>query len=275
LDDANTRDTYETVHRVREAQRRATGRGVRVGILDKYFGFDRHHDLYAGGEDFVGDAASFERIDEHGHWMATTLREIARGAEVFALNVRSDDRTREADAIARAIDWAVERHLNVLTYSARPFAAEHRPKIDEAVKRAAASGIVTTFVHYPLEENLLPTGLFPGGPGEESRPTDGAIFHYDYNTLLLSVYEKNRKILDAGGRPRSGDDVPYFSISSTSPVVAGIVALMMEVRGGLPPAEYKRVLVETSRPFEYRGRTVDRVVDAPRALAYLDTMSAP
>src|SRR5512141_1050662 len=86
LSDANTRDTYETVHHIKEAQKTATGKGIKVGILDKYFGFKNNPSLYAGGKDFVNDAQAFEEIAEHGKWMATTLKEIAPGVAVYALN---------------------------------------------------------------------------------------------------------------------------------------------------------------------------------------------
>lgn len=274
FEDANTRETYETVHHVREAQRTATGMGIKVGILDKYFGYKRHPGLYSGGMDFVGDRSSFEQISEHGYWMATTLKEIAPGVEVLALNVRTSDKAREAEAVVRAINWAMGQHVKILTYSAEAFGERYRARIDDAVKQANERNVVTTFVHYPLEENLLPTGLFPAGTGEEGRAADLSIYHFDYNTLLLSVYDKHRRLVDAGARPHRGDEVPYLSISSTSPVLAGFVAMMMEVKGGLSPAEYKKVLIETSRALEYKGRMVEHVVDAPAALQYLKTAFA-
>ena len=270
--DANTRETYDTVHHIREAHRTATGRGIRVAILDKYFGFRKHRELYADGRDFIDDPGAFEAISEHGYWMATTLKEIAPGVEVLALNVRTGDKTREADAMIRAINWAVDEGVNILTYSAQPFRPELRRGIDDAVRKAADRNVVTTFIHYPLSENLLPTGLFPAEGGADGREPDLAIYHFDYNELLLFVYERHRKLIEAGRTPRSGDEIPYFSISSMSPVLAGIVAMMMEVKGGLAPAEYKRVLIATSRSIEYKGRTVERVVDAPRALEYLKTV---
>jgi hypothetical protein len=271
--DANTRETYATVHRVKEAQRTATGRGIKVGILDKYFGVRDHPALYTAGEDFVGDRGRFERTSEHGYWMATTLKEIAPDVEVLALNVRTADRAREADAMIRAIDWALGRQVNILTYSAEAFRPEIRKPIDEAIRRAIDRNVVTTFIHYPLPENLLPTGFFQDDRGEEGRQPDLAVYPFDYNMLPVFVYEKYRRLVEAGGRPRTGDELPYLSVSSTSPVLAGIVAMMMEVKGGLPPAEYKRVLIATSRSAELRGRSVDRVVDAQAAIEHLKAIT--
>ena len=52
---------------------------------------------------------------------------------------------------------------------------------------------------------------------------------------------------------------PFLSMSSTSPVTAGFVALMKSVRNDLPPAEYKRILMETSRSLIYKGEDCPRV----------------
>jgi hypothetical protein len=59
---------------------------------------------------------------------------------------------------------------------------------------------------------------------------------------------------------------PYLSISSTSPVTAGIVALLRAVRPGLDPGDCRRILMETGRPFTLEGMTGLRTVDAAAAL---------
>ncbi|MCP4545597.1 MAG: hypothetical protein GY835_03895 [bacterium] len=90
--------------------------------------------------------------------------------------------------------------------------------------------------------------------------------------LLLFKYEK---YVDSGRKPtRKVGDLPYFSNSSMSPVLAGIVAMMKEVDNSLPAAEYKRILVETSREIDYDGYQVGHVVDAARAVSYLLEMNA-
>ncbi len=270
--DANTRPTYDTFHHLKEAQQLATGKGIKVGIVGKYFGYADHASLYAGGKDFVGDQAAFENAAEHGLWMATTLREVAPDVEIYALNARSKDRGQEREAVIKAIDWAIANDLDILTYSARAFRSADRDAIDKAVRRAVANGIVTTFIHYDLPENILPTGFFPDSPSDYARAADVNVYHFDYNLLLLFKYEK---YVDSGRKPtRKVGDLPYFSNSSMSPVLAGIVAMMKEVDNSLPAAEYKRILVETSREIDYDGYQVGHVVDAARAVSYLLEMNA-
>jgi len=74
------------------------------------------------------------------------------------------------DAMVRAIDWAIEHELDVLTYSVQRFSAATRPRLDSAVDRALAHGIVTVFIHYPHLGNVLPTWLGPvSGDDERTR----------------------------------------------------------------------------------------------------------
>ncbi len=237
------------------------GAGVKVGIMDHSFGYEVHEGLYAGGENFQTDewGESFNETSHHGFWMASTLREVAPDVEIYALGTYSSDEAAKVDAMVRAIDWAIEHDLDVLTYSAERFSAENRPRLDAAVDRAIQHGIVTTFIHYPHEGNLLPTWLGPRS-GDDEREPDVNILHYDYQVIFTEQYlEWLDKGEESGYRP-------YLSISSTSPVTAAFVAILRSIDPDLSPAECKRILMETSRPMTFEGRRAERVVDVTAAV---------
>ena len=266
IPNANSRPTYFTMHRIGEAQQIATGRGVKIGIIDHFFGFDDHRSLYAGGADFLGDENAFRKIGEHGLWLARTAKEIAPGAEIYALNATTNNEEQKVEAMVKAIDWAIEHDLDVITYSNRAFSPALRPKIDRAVEKATAAGISCVFIHYTHPLNLLPFPMAPASaePSYE-RPGDINVYHYDYNVLLLDGYQR----FASGKRKES----PYLSVSSTSIVVAGVIAMMREIDGSRSPAEYKRILIATSRPFREAKsagpeiiRNCDHVMDAVAAL---------
>ncbi len=264
---ANTRSTYDTFHNIKKAQKLATGKGIKVGIIGKYFGYTDNKNMYAAGKDFTGNKESFEDIAEHGLWMATTLKEIAPDVEIYALCARDKDRAKEAENISKAIDWAIENNIDILTYSAEAFRIEDRKVIDEAVHKAINNNIVTTFIHYDLPENILPDGLFPKSTESYAREADVNIFHFDYNLMLIFSYENFVK----SGR-KVGNNIgahPNFSNSSMSPVLAGIVAMMKEINNDLPQAEYRKILIETSKEIEYNGYNVGHVVDALDAINVL------
>lgn len=260
--DANTRETYNTVHRLKEAHQLRTGKGIKVGILDWGFAYDDYPDLYAGGVDLMElsyHVSNYHHAAEHGLWMAETLREVAPDAQIYAIGTYDRDEKTRVGLLIKGIDWAIENGINILTLSHRPIEEAFRPEFDKAVAKAVDKGIVTTFIHYDSPLNILP---FPiDSCGEYNRQPDINILQHDFNTILLDNY---RKYLEK--KDYSYKDYVYYSISSTSPVTAGIVALMMETDSSLTPAQYKQILIDSSRPFTYEGKTSPHVADALSAI---------
>lgn len=265
---ANSRPTYFTVHHLAAAHALTRGRGVRVGILDHSFGMDAHPALYAGGENFLAGrwSETLRAVSWHGYWMASTLREIAPDAEIFALNTGSPDDATRAAAMARAIDWAIANRLHVLTYSSGAFPADIRLVLDSAVSRAHAAGIVTTFIHYPHPGNLLPGWIGPRS-ADDGRDPDVNVLQYDWSVLFADRYRALQR-----GEPARGYQ-PFLSISSTSVVTAGVVALVRSVNPELTPDGVRRLLMETGRRLTLDGRTGARVVDAHAAVVRARTDS--
>lgn len=155
-------------------------------------------------------------------------------------------------AIVKAIDWAIKNHLNVLTYSHETIQGKERKILDAALDRAHKAGIVTTFVHIGHPGNILPSGLW--NEREDGRYPDINILQYDYNVVKIGWKEdwvvKN----------------PFYSISSMSPVVGGVVALMKSLRPDLSSAECQKILRETSRPLNYYREKPPLVLDALAAV---------
>jgi hypothetical protein len=259
---ANSRPTYFTIHNVYDAWSASKGAGVKVGILDHSFGYDVHPGLYAGGKNFQKGAwgESFNSHSHHGFWMASTLQEIAPETEIYALGTYSSKELEKVDAMVEAIDWAIANNLDVLTYSAGRFPPETRKRLDKAVDKALSNGIVITFIHYPHSGNLLPTWLGPR-TGDEDREPDVNILQYDYSTLFTSQYVKWMQ-----NKERHRLKNPFLSISSTSPVTAGFVALLKSVKPNLKPVEVKRILMETSRATVFEDRRSPRTVDIAAAI---------
>jgi hypothetical protein len=258
---ANSRPTYFTIHNVYDAWATSKGRGVRVGVLDHSFGYRTHPGLYAGGANFqTGEwGEPFDSVSWHGYWMAATLHEVAPEVEIYALGTYSANEASKVDAMVRGINWAIEHDLHVLTYSGERFSAAVRPRLDSAVNRALAKGIVTTFIHYPHPGNLLPTCLCPRGDDDERDP-DLNIFHYDYSVVFTKQYA------DWMDRGEASGYRPFLSISSTSPVTAAFVAILRGVRADLGPVELKRVLMETSKRTTFEGSPSPRTVDMAAAI---------
>lgn len=234
---ANSHETYFSIHNVAAARKISSGVDVKIGILDHYFGFDDHNELYAGGKDFLDNADAFNHVSEHGYWMATTLKEIAPDCKAYALNtLDSRNEKNKVDAMAAAIDWAIENELDILTYSEGPIeSSENKEVLDAAVEKAAEHGILTTFIHYNHPLNLEPTGQYDD-------TGDISIFNYDYNLLLLQDFKQ----YGGGNIPKDGSCTLYYSNSSMSPVTAGFIALLMAADESLTPRQCADILIETS-----------------------------
>ena len=247
--DANSRDTYASIHNLKEAHKTATGSGIKVGILDWGFGFADHEGFYAGGKDFMKFSfheENFNHASEHGFWMAQTLKEIAPDAEIYALGTYSpDDEEEWVDAMIEAIDWSMDNDIDILTLSHQAISSKNRERFDQAVNDAIASGIVTTFIHYDNPDNILPWGIWNSeGEGYYQRAADINIFQYDYNTLFTENYARISENADFASNYRQE---LFLSVSSMSVVTGGFVALLKEADNTLTPQQCKEILISTSQ----------------------------
>ena len=274
LENANSRDTYFTIHNIKQANNITKGKGIKVGILDHYFGYGSHKELYNNCIDFLNDSDSLNNISEHGYWMAATLKEIAPECEIYGLNtINSNDENSKVTAIIKAIDWAIENHIDILTYSQPAISENNRKRFDAAVDKAIKNNIVTTFIHYDNPNNLWPDRMVSDDKLESgTRKPDFNILHYDYNSLLLDSYNKYEKSKNG---VREGSNTPYLSISSTSVVAAGFVALLKNINNTLTPNEYKEILKRTSSnivfkdPYTLKESQCSNVPDIGKAILYI------
>jgi len=255
FNNANSRNTYFTVHNVREAQKRSKGKGVKVGIIDWLFALDENGSLYSGSADIIGDKHLLHTSKGHGYMMAATLREIAPECEIYAINgvqysnsMSPDDaNNKRIENLEESIEWAIHNDIRILTYSHEAFYGPLRERANKAVQKAVDHGLITTFIHNDSPFNIFPYGCFGFRNDQKfSRSPDVNIYHMDYNTLFIRQYERYADTILKGEMIRSGNDLPYFSNSSMSPVLAGFVALLKSLKQDLSSSEYKQLLIETS-----------------------------
>lgn len=273
---ANSRDNYLTIHNVKQAQSISKGKGIKVGILDHCFGYEYHKDLYAGAVDFMNSPYALNKSSEHGYWMASTLKEIAPECQVYVLNTAaSSNEDKRVTAMINAIDWAIKNHIDILTYSQMPISDKNRKRFDAAVNKAVKNNIVTTFIHYDNPNNIWPEEMSdPRFADKGQRKPDFSIFPYDYSDLRIDTYTAYEKLKN-NVSTADGDDIPYFSVSSTSPVTAGFIAILKSINNKLTPDEYRQILKKTSYkttfkdPFRLNTFQCSNVIDIGKAAAYI------
>ena len=276
---ANSRQTYFTLHNVARAHEKAKGKGVKVGVIDWLFGVNENKELYAGYADISGRPELLYEACGHGLMMAITLREIAPECEIYAINAvvyGEGGEELRLELFEKGIEWAIENGMDVLTYSHAAFMGEDRIRANDAVRRAVQNGITTTFIHNDSEYNIFPYGCMEdawyGVREEFSRKPDLNILHFDYNSLSLTTYEKYSDALKAGEKIRSGDMIPFFSFSSMSVVLGGFAAIIKQLRPEFLSWQIRDLLVRTSYKIEAKGQNwydinpCGRVVDIGRAV---------
>jgi hypothetical protein len=282
---ANSRNTYFTVHNIAEAHKISKGKGIKVGVIDWNFAYEDNRDLYYNAVEFT-DYDSNLTISGHGKWMAAVLKEIAPECEIYALAVGVEPSTNSYDesvllnAVVKAIEWSVENKLDILTLSFVAFSESSQAKLNEAVNEAVKQGVVTTFLHNDNANNIFPYGLVNYAEFKDNynRDPDINIYQYDYNAIQLDYY---MSFLESGPA-KSLDDImngyyiPFYSNSSMSPVTAGFVAILKGVNNTLSPAEYKEILVKTSYSTHFDGgfadfedADVEHVADIGAAAKYI------
>lgn len=281
---ANSRETYFTVHNVKEAHKLSKGKGIKVGVIDRSFAMNENKWLYSGCIDLTGVSKELYECDGHGLTMATVLKEIVPQSEIYAINAINFDEDKafeeqdekRSEYLIKAFDWAIENKIDILTYSYAKFADKFRDNINDAITKVVENGIITTFIHCDSDNNIYPYGCLKFCNDEKfRREPDVNIYHFDYNTLFTEQYERYNIAKKKGEIIRSGNDLPYFSFSSMSPVLGGFVALLKSKNNLLTSEECKEILKKTSYEIIDKGENwynlnpCPRVVDIGKALQFL------
>jgi subtilisin family serine protease len=261
--------------RLTAAHRRATGKGVRVAVVDTGVDFS-HPDLVArvvGARDFVSredrPAGAFT-ADVHGTGVAGVIAAsadngvgivgVAPEAEILAVRAcwtTARDRSLascDSYTLAQGLDFAIAQGARVINLS---LTGPRDPLLARLVAAALGRGIPVVAAAaggsdpgFPASEagvlavGTAPTDSLPGAPGP-AVTAPGV-------DILTTV-------------PREGYD--FLSGSSLAAAhVSGVAALLLEREPELPPAALASLLARTAQPSNPHGA---QVVDACAALAEL------
>jgi hypothetical protein len=145
----------------------ATGRGVRVAIIDSGVNPDHPHVAgIAGGTEFTGGAKGlYLDYIGHGTAVAGAICEKAPAAELFAVKVFDRALITRAERILEALEWCVENGMHVVNLSLGTTNSRHRARFEQVVARAGGSGVILVSA-----SQCLP-GCLPGVVGVQPDPT--------------------------------------------------------------------------------------------------------
>ena len=269
---------------VDQAHRFATGKGVRVAVIDTGVDLD-HPDLrgrISKANNFVDHGEQSFTSDIHGTAVAGVLAAgegndvgiagTAPEAEIFALKAcwprpaGSRQAICDSYTLAKAIDFAIVEHAQILNFS---LAGPPDPLLGRLVKAALDRGIAIVAA--------MPDGPAPGFPAALAGVIAVLGSDQDGNlrTPLLPPHDPREPLLAAPGVdvlttvPHASYD--FFTGSSLAAAeVSGVAALLLERNARLTPAQLAALLRKTARPIRLSNGEPDSgvsLVDACLALA--------
>jgi subtilisin family serine protease len=257
---SNLQHGSQALH-VQQAHRMATGKGVRVAMIDT--GVDFHHpDLLgriARARDFVPQRNATFTADVHGTAVAGVIAAaanndggivgVAPGAEIYALKAcwpRAPG-SREADCnsytLALALDAAMEKieHIQVMNLS---LAGPDDPLLSKLLGAAVSRGIVVVAADGGAPGHSFPADVKGVLGVVGSDDLKGGLAHPS-ERFISSLAAPSIDIISTVP-PNSYD---FFSGSSLAAAeVTGIVALLLEKNPKLTPAQIRDILHKTSHP---------------------------
>ena len=110
-------------------------------------------------------------------------------------------------------------------------------KLKQILKIAKNNNIITIFLHCDLKNNIMPVAI--GSKVDYKRAKVFNIYQYDYNALNPIAYKKwmDSKKTDKGS---------FLSWSSMAPVLAGFIAMLIELNPLLTKQQVVEALDKTA-----------------------------
>ncbi len=222
------------------ANKKATGKGITVAILDHLF--DKEDSVFAGrlvapGSVVAGEAVFSEK--GHGTWMANHLVQIAPDVNIMPVRFCGKGHYGEAEYYLKGIKYAIENGADIITISHRAIEKEREVWFDEQLAKLPLDKVQLIYIHYQgKNENVIVTKPIEFAPYYEGRKEiNGRLLQKscDYYYVIGTNYVNE-------------DSFPYtWGLSQTAPIVGGVVAMMKEIKPTLITGEIKRILREAGR----------------------------
>ncbi len=237
---------------VRRSLRSATGRGVRVGIVDS--GWDRSlaDPRVVPGIGLVdpADELALARSDDdadrngHGTACADLVLRVAPDAEVVPIRVFGRELQTSPSLLCEAIRWAADQRLDVVNLSLGTYLEEALHPLYAACERARRAGTLVVAASH-LTAGWSYPAVFENVIGVDAERFDSP-FSYRYRPGQAAeclAWGIEVPVIGLGGRRST-----LTGTSFAAPHVAGIVALLRERHPAASLEDVRELLARYAMP---------------------------
>jgi subtilisin family serine protease len=218
-----------------------TGRGVRIAIIDS--GVHAAHPHVGGvaggiaiGEDGRDEEDYVDRLG-HGTAVAAAIKEKAPDADLFAVKVFDHALSTTLTRLVRGIEWAARSNMRLVNLSLGTRRAEHEALLADAVKQAAAHGVLIV----SAQEDEDGVRWLPGSlPGVISVQVDWSCPRNEFRT---SEKPGGGTVFRASGYPREIPGVPPSrNLNGISFAVANMTGFAARALEAAPDASFDQLV---------------------------------
>ncbi|MGE5588390.1 MAG: S8 family peptidase [Clostridia bacterium] len=263
--------------RAPEAWGRATGKGVRVAVLDT--GIDTTHpDLKAnvdGGFDCINETTNVVDDNGHGTHVAGTIAAldndigvvgVAPEARLYAVKSFDSKGQGQVSDIVQGVEWCITNRMQVINMSFGT--ADSSKALTIAIEQAARAGIVMVAAagNDGRRDNVLYPARDPNVIGVAASTRDDRIASFSNSGEQVAVAAPGE---DVYSTYRDGAYKTLAGTSMACPHVAGVAALLLSVSPSLGRDDVRDIVCKTATnlpgfPADQQG---SGVVNAGEAVA--------
>lgn len=228
---------------VKKAQQLATGKRVTVAILDWLFKEDAPSlkgRIVKPGSVVEEPIFGLQKAG-HGTWMANELVKVAPDVKIMPIRFIPSDKTSNYQKneypknFLKGINYAIRNGADIISISFPKLHDDWQEKLDKAIKKASGAGVTIVYIHYYGNRKDIVVSNF-----------------IEYTTTKKDhIYVIGTGFLNESSFPLC------WGVSQTAPIVAGVIAMMKELKPGLKPIEIREILLQAGRPIEGGYKVLD------------------
>lgn len=241
--------SFERPRWVTEELAEATGRGVRVAVIDSGrdpFWKERRVRPGVGLVASEGFELSFSDDDRdrvgHGTACCDLILGLAPRVEILPVRVFGDRLETSPELLVAGIEWAVQEEVHIINLSLGTFLERAIRPLYQACEHARQAGIVVVSAVHTVEDWSYPA-VFENVLGVQAgRFTNVFEFEFRPDEAAEVLAQGERRVRWLGGAEKEG-----FGSSFAAPHVSALVALLLERFPGASLEELRRHLERFAR----------------------------